>query len=124
MMWRALIPLLLIAAAPADTLTIGGVAFPQSDFLDARAIFDETGMPVIYVTLSPSGRAKLAKITQANVGKELPLLIGSRVLTKPVVREPILGGTLQISGMASVEEAKALAKAISGKDPLPESLEE
>jgi preprotein translocase subunit SecD len=123
-MWRALIPLLLIAAAPADTLTIGGVPFPQSDFVDARAIFDETGMPVIYVTLSPAGRAKLAKVTRANVGKEMPLTIGNRVLTKPIVREPLLAGTLQITGFASVEEAKMLAKAMSGKDPLPESLEE
>ncbi len=123
-MWRVLIPLLLIAAAPADTLTIGGVAFPHSDFLDARAIFDETGAPVIYVTLSPTGSTKLAKVTQSNVGKELPLQMGTRVLTKPFVREPILGGTLQISGLSSVEEARKLAKAMSGKDPLPESLEE
>jgi preprotein translocase subunit SecD len=123
-MWRALIPLLLIAAAPADTLSIGGVTFPQSDFLDARAIFDETGMPVIYVTLSPAGRDKLAKVTRANVGKELPVLVGSKVLTRPIVREPILGGTVQISGLASVEEARTLARTISGKDPLPESLEE
>jgi preprotein translocase subunit SecD len=123
-MWRALIPLLLIAAAAADTLTIGGIAFPQSDFVDARAIFDETGMPVIYVTLSPSGATKLAKVTRANVGKEMPLMIGSRVLTKPVVREPLLSGSFQISGMANLEEARQLAKSMSGKDPLPESLEE
>jgi preprotein translocase subunit SecD len=123
-MWRALIPLLLIAAAAADTLTIGGIAFPQSDFVDARAIFDETGMPVIYVTLSPSGATKLARVTRANVGKEMPLMIGSRVLTKPVVREPLLSGSFQISGMANLEEARQLAKSMSGKDPLPESLEE
>jgi preprotein translocase subunit SecD len=123
-MWRALIPLLLIAAAAADTLTIGGIAFPQSDFVDARAIFDETGIPVIYVTLSPSGATKLAKVTRANVGKEMPLMIGSRVLTKPVVREPLLSGSFQISGMANLEEARQLAKSMSGKDPLPESLEE
>jgi preprotein translocase subunit SecD len=123
-MWRAFLPLLLVAAAPADLLIISGVPFPHSDFLDARAIFDETGMPVIYVTLSPAGAAKLAKVTQANVGRELPLQIGDRILMKPVVREPILNGTLQISGVANAEEAKLLAKAISGKDPLPESLEE
>jgi preprotein translocase subunit SecD len=123
-MWRALFPLLLIAAAPTDTLTIGGVAFPQADFLDARAIFDETGAPVIYVTLSRTGSAKLAKVTRTNIGKELPLRIGSRILTKPIVREPILGGTLQISGLTSLEEAQKLAKLMSGKDPLPESLEE
>jgi preprotein translocase subunit SecD len=123
-MSRALLPLLLIAAAPADTLTIGGVAFPSADFLDARAIFDETGMPVIYVTLSSAGRAKLAKVTRANVGKEMPLMIDSRVLIKPIVREPLLAGTLQITGLVSIEEAKKLAKAMSGKEPLPESLEE
>jgi preprotein translocase subunit SecD len=123
-MWRKLLPLLLLAAAPVNTLSIGGVAFPQSDFLDARAIFDETGMPVILVTFAPKGTQKLAKVTKANVGKPMPLAIGPRVLMKPVVREAIFGGTVQISGIASVEEAKQLAKLISGKDPLPESLEE
>jgi preprotein translocase subunit SecD len=123
-MWRKLLPLLLIAAAPAPSLRIGGVAFPQSDFLDARAIFDESGAPVIFVTFGPKGAAKLARVTKAWIGKPLPLTIGPRVLMKPVVREPILGGTVQISGIASVEEARALAKTISGKDPLPESLEE
>jgi SecD/SecF fusion protein len=123
-MWRKLLPLLLIAAAPAETLTIGGVAFPQSDFLDARAIFDESGAPVIFVTFGPKGAAKLARVTKAKIGKPLPLAIGPRVLMKPVVREPILGGTVQISGIASVDEAKQLAKLMSGKDPLPESLDE
>ena len=123
-MWRALIPLLLIAATQPDTLTIGGVAFPQSEILDARAIFDETGMPVIYMTLSPAGRDKLAKLTQANVGKPIAVLLGNRVLTNPVVREPLLTGTIQISGLASAEEAESVAKAISGKDPLPESFDE
>ncbi len=123
-MWRKLLPLSLIAAAPADSLTIGGIAFPQSDFLDARAIFNETGGPVVLATFTPAGTQKLARITKANVGKPLPLAIGARVLMKPIVREPILGGTIQISGIASVEEARALAKIISGKEPLPESLDE
>ncbi len=123
-MWRALIPLMLIAAAPASVLTVGNAAFPQNEIVDARAIFDETGMPVIYITLSPAGRAKLAAITKANVGKPLPLAIGPKVLMTPIVREPILAGTLQISGVPSFEDAKRLAREISGKDPLPESLEE
>lgn len=123
-MWQKLLPLLLIAAGPAESLTIGGIAFPQSDFLDARAIFDETGGPVVFATFTPAGAKKLARITTANVGKPLPLAIGLRVLMKPIVREPILGGTIQISGIASAEEARALAKMISGKAPLPESLDE
>jgi preprotein translocase subunit SecD len=123
-MWRKLLPLLLIAAAPSDNLTIGGVAFPKSDFLDARAIYDETGAPVILVTFGPKGTKKLAQVTKANVGKPMSLAIGTRLLMKPVVREPILGGTIQISGIAMVEEAHQLAKQMSGKDPLPESLEE
>lgn len=123
-MWRKLLPLLLISAAPADSLTIGGVIFLQNDFLDARAIFDESGAPVIFVTFGPKGKAKLARVTKANIGKPLPLAIGPRILMKPVVRQPILGGTLQISGIATMDEATALAKAISGKDPLPESFDE
>jgi preprotein translocase subunit SecD len=123
-MMRTLIPLLLIAAAPAETLTIGGVAFPQSDFVDARAIFDETGAPAIYITLSPAAATKLAAITHDNLGKPLSMMVGGRLLTQPVVREPILGGTMQITGLTSAAEARRFAKAMSGKDPLPESFDE
>ena len=56
----ALLALITVAAAPADLLTIGNEAFPQTDILDARAIADGTGAPNIYVTLTPVAAKRLA----------------------------------------------------------------
>ena len=120
---RAFLPaaLLAIAAAPANQLTIGGEPFAQSDIVDARAIADGSGMPVIYVTLTPAAAGRLATITASRVGKPVPIAVGDTVITTPVVREAITGGNLEISGIASFDAAKTMARRISGKEPLPES---
>ncbi|CAN5306681.1 hypothetical protein BH09PSE3_BH09PSE3_09060 [soil metagenome] len=118
----ALFALMAVAAAPADLLTIGGEAFPQADILDARAIADGTGMPNVYVTLTPAAAKRLANLSTANVGKPVPIAVGGAVLMSPVVREAITGGAIEISGVQSFDEAVVLARRISGKEPLPESI--
>jgi len=118
----ALAAILTIAAAPVDQLTIAGTAFPQSDILDARAIADGAG-PVVLVTMTPDATKRLEVITHASLGKTATIAVGTTVLMNPVVRESITSGNIQISGLASFEEAAKLARQISGKDPLPESLE-
>ncbi|WP_293883434.1 hypothetical protein [Sphingomonas sp.] len=120
----ALAAVLAVAAAPADLLTIAGQAFPQADILDARAIADGAGMPNIYVTMTPTAAARLAALSSANLGKPIPIAVGGAVLVNPVVREVITGGAIEISGVGNFAAAVAMAKRISGKDPLPESTDE
>lgn len=120
----AVLALLAIAAAPSDLLTIGGQAFPQTDILDARATADGSGSPNIYVTLTPAAATRLSALSKANIGKPIPIAIGGSVLMSPVVREAITGGAIEISGAGTFDGAVAMARRISGKDPLPESIEE
>jgi preprotein translocase subunit SecD len=120
----ALSAMLAVAAAPADLLTFGGVGFPQSDILDARAIADGTGMPNIFVTLTPAAAKRLADLSRANVGKAVPIAVGGTVLMNPIIREAITGGTIEIAGVPSFEAAVTWAHRISGKDPLPETTDE
>lgn len=124
---RAFLPLALltIAAAPVTTgLTIGSQPFAQSDIIDARTVFGADGMPAILVTFAPKAAQRVAALTAANIGKPLVIEVDGHVLTAPLVREAITGGAIEISGVGSVGEATALAHRISGKDPVPESLEE
>ncbi|MDB5700213.1 MAG: hypothetical protein JWL66_412 [Sphingomonadales bacterium] len=124
MRFHALAALLAVAAAPSDLLTIGGQAFPQADILDARAIADGTGAPNIYVTLTPAAATRLMALSKASLGKPIAIAVGGTVLMNPVVREEITGGAIEISGVGTFEAAVAMAHRISGKDPLPESVDE
>jgi len=123
---RALIlaALLTLAAAPPKPLMIGSEAFPQSDIVDARAIADATGMPAVMITLSPGAAARLAALTATNIGKPLPITLGGKHLMTPIVSAAITQGELQISGNLTFDSATALARQISGKEPLPESTDE
>ena len=72
-----------------------------------------TGEPIItFVMTDVSGRA-FADLTTRSVGKPIEIRIDGRVMSKPVIREPILGGRGQISGGFTVDEARALAERLS-----------
>jgi preprotein translocase subunit SecD len=118
------LPATAIAATTADLLTINGTAFPQSDILDARATSDGSGTPNIFVTMTPAAAKRLASISRSNIGRPIPIAIGGKILMTPVVQDEITGGAIEISGLATFDAAAAMAKRISGKDPLPESTDE
>ena len=48
-------------------------------------------------------------MTQENVGKPFAIILDNQVISAPVIREPILGGSGQISGSFTVESANDLA---------------
>lgn len=77
---------------------------------DARAGYDDrTGQPVINFRLDNSGARQFGEITKNNVGKPFAIVLDGKVLSAPVINEPILGGSGQISGSFTVAEATDLA---------------
>jgi preprotein translocase subunit SecD len=48
-------------------------------------------------------------VTQENVGKPFAIVLDNQVISAPVIREPILGGSGQISGNFTVQSANDLA---------------
>lgn len=113
-----------MAQAAPGALFFGTENFKHSDIIDARAQPDVDGQISILVTLEAPAAARLAVLTREYVGKALPLIYRGNEIAAPFVNQPIEGGTFQISGSFSLEEAKQMALDISGKPPLPESLEE
>jgi protein-export membrane protein SecD len=72
--------------------------------------FDQqTGEPVVNFKFDAAGAKRFGKVTQENVGLPFAILLDEKVITAPVIREPILGGTGQISGSFTVERANDLA---------------
>ncbi len=90
------------------------------ELTDAQQGFDpENGEPVVNITFDQSGGKKFARFTTDNVGKPFAIVLDGKVLSDPVIRGAIVGGSSQISGGFTVESAKDLSTALrSGKLPV------
>jgi len=81
-----------------------------ADLTDAQPGFDpRTSEPIVSFRFNTSGARKFAEATQANVGKPFAIVLDNEVISAPVIREPILGGSGQISGNFTVQSANDLA---------------
>ena len=106
---------------PADSEVLdgeGGVKYliekrvlvSGADLTDAQPGFDQrTSEPIVSFRFNSSGARKFAEATQANVGKPFAIVLDNKVISAPVIREPILGGSGQISGNFTVQSANDLA---------------
>jgi preprotein translocase subunit SecD len=81
-----------------DELTIANPSF------DGRS-----GEPVIDFGFNNAGARRFGKFTQDHVGKPFAIVLDDRVISAPVIREPIMGGRGQISGSFTPETATQLA---------------
>jgi len=80
------------------------------DLVDAQPSFDQrTGEPVVTFRFNASGARRFGDVTADNVGRPFAIVLDGKVISAPVIQEPILGGTGQISGDFNVEEANNLA---------------
>jgi len=81
-----------------------------ADLVDAQPGFDQrTSEPIVSFRFNSTGARKFAEATQANVGKPFAIVLDNKVISAPVIREPILGGSGQISGRFTVQQANDLA---------------
>jgi preprotein translocase subunit SecD len=81
-----------------------------ADLTDAQPGFDQrTNEPIVSFRFNTSGARKFAQVTQENVGKPFAIVLDNEVISAPVIREPILGGSGQISGSFTVQSANDLA---------------
>jgi preprotein translocase subunit SecD len=80
------------------------------ELVDAQPAFDSrTNEPIISFRFNNSGARKFGKFTQENVNRPFAIVLDEKVISAPVIREPILGGSGQISGSFTVETATQLA---------------
>jgi preprotein translocase subunit SecD len=81
-----------------------------ADLQDAQASFDQrTSEPIVNFRFNTTGARKFGTATQENVGRPFAIVLDGEVISAPVIREPILGGSGQISGNFTVESANNLA---------------
>src|SRR5580700_765892 len=86
-----------------------------ADLQDAQASFDQrTSEPVVNFKFNTTGARKFGTATQENVGRPFAIVLDNEVISAPVIREPILGGSGQISGNFTVESANELSILLRG----------
>lgn len=76
---------------------------------DARASSDPmTNLPVVMMEMDQEGAEKWADVTGKNIKKKVAIVLDDQVYSAPVVQNKIAGGSSQITGMDSPEEARLL----------------
>ena len=87
---------------------------------DSQAEFDQHNMPFVSNVFDASGARRFAKLTTEHVNERFAIVLDGKVLSAPVIREPIPGGRGQISGGFTLQGAKDLAVLLrSGALPAP-----
>tara|TARA_B110001452_G_scaffold215344_1_gene186500 strand:+ start:818 stop:2371 length:1554 start_codon:yes stop_codon:yes gene_type:complete len=91
------------------------------NLLDAQPRMDnQTNETVVTFNLDRVGSKKFAKATTSGVGKRLAIVLDGKVVSAPVIRSSIVGGSGQISGNFTFQSATDLALLLrSGALPAP-----
>lgn len=95
---------------PVPYLIQNAVVVSGESLVDAQTSFNQQGNePVITFRFDSKGAQRFAQATQQNVGKPFAIILDKEVISAPVINEPILGGSGQISGNFTVETANNLS---------------
>ncbi len=80
------------------------------DLVDSQPAFDQqTGVPAVTFRFNPTGARAFGEYTAANVGAPFAIVLDEEVISAPVIRQAITGGSGQITGNFTVEESTELA---------------
>ncbi len=91
------------------------------NLVDAKpSMNSQTNETVVSFSLDRVGAKKFGKATSSGVGKRLAIILDGKIISAPSVREPIIGGSGQISGNFTFQSATDLALLLrSGALPAP-----
>ncbi len=88
--------------------------------VDARVEFGQFSQPLVAVRFDSRGGRVFDRVTSANVGKRLAIVLDKRIYSTPEIQERISGGSAVITGSFTDEEARDLAIVLrAGALPAP-----
>ncbi|MBM3582912.1 MAG: protein translocase subunit SecD [Alphaproteobacteria bacterium] len=140
--FRLLDPTVTPGQAAAGQLPVGSELLPSDDDLDAEgnpqmlvvrkramvggdSLVDaqptfQQGQPVVSFQFDSAGARRFGDATTKNTGQRMAIVLDGRVISAPVIREPITGGRGIISGSFTVQSATDLALLLrAGALPAP-----
>lgn len=97
------------------------VAMAGEHIRDAQLAFNpDTSEPVVTFKLDTEGARLFGDMTRKNIGRQLAIVLDNEVLTAPVIRGIIAGGSGEISGAFTTKDASNLALMLrAGALPAP-----
>lgn len=129
---NALPPDQIIVSGSGDIAAAGGTpstvyyivrrvaAVTGRDLRTARPTLDENNQPAVSFTLNQDGARKFGTITQANIGRQLAIILDNRVFSAPTIQSRITDNG-QITGSFTQQEAQDLSLVLRS-GALPASL--
>jgi preprotein translocase subunit SecD len=106
------------------SFTIAGASFTESEIIDARAQPGVDGRAAIMLTFDEAAAKRFSAILARNVTKEIKVVLDGTIAFGIPVAEAAAAQSTMLTGDFSIAQAEALARRISGKPPLPDSLED
>jgi preprotein translocase subunit SecD len=100
---------------------LGPVLITGDKLSNAKAGYDSNGQVVVQFSFNSEGAKEFEKITTANIGKQLAIVLDGQVKSAPVIRSAIAGSGV-IESIKSLEEAKDIALVLQ-TGALPVNLE-
>lgn len=110
---------------PDNPQGVGAIAVSRrpvvtgDQLIDASVGQDQYGAPAVNFRFDSAGGKRFARATQENTGKPFAIILDNKVISAPVINEPILGGAGIISGNFTTDSANQLAIMLrAGKLPV------
>lgn len=118
---RSAILRLTDAAGEQEYLLEKRIAMQGEHISDAQMSFNpDTAEPVVNFKLDTEGSRLFGDMTRQNIGRPLAIVLDNQVITAPVIRSVIAGGSGEISGSFTTREASNLALLLrAGALPAP-----
>jgi len=86
------------------------VAVDGDDLIGASPGIDpQSKQPIASFRFNGRGTRRFASVTQENIGRPFAIVFDDLVLSESIIREPITGGSGQISGIVTLEDANNVA---------------
>lgn len=110
-----------MAEKPGQTMAVNRRAELTGDMLvNAQVAQDQTGQPAVSFRFNPVGTKRFCDLSRENVNRLFAIVLDGVIISAPVIREPICGGSGQISGSFTIKEAGDLALLLrAGALPAP-----
>lgn len=90
------------------------VLLSNRHFASVQVVHDPlANRPEIRIRLTPEGAQLFAAVTREHVRRQIAIVIDGKIVSAPIVNEPITGGSLTISGSFTEKEAQELARKLS-----------
>ncbi|MBU6235004.1 MAG: protein translocase subunit SecD [Alphaproteobacteria bacterium] len=111
---------------PTQKLVVEKRPLITGDMLvNAQPSFGQSGQPTVNFKFNALGAKRFCDASKANVGKPFAIVLDSLIISAPVIREAICGGSGEISGSFTVQETTDLALLLrAGALPAPLKLME